>query len=318
MRNWKVFVLAVAAMACPAPAQPGDAPSAASLAPLFGGDKHFSRPSRDSTMGFTFPVELLEMKVKGGDLVKKGDILIQANAGEQEEQRNLQKLLAETDLDIRRAAAAMKQAQIEFDAQKKLREGGGGSQQEYDRAEAQLQIRMIEHEIAKFQQTQQQITLRFRQAIVDRYVLKAPFDGRIDLVVGDAGEVKKDGEPVIRVVDTDPLWIDVPARAAESITLGLKPGSPAWILMDLPQEPRIYVGKVTEVSAEVDPRSATRRVRVELPNPKDWPTGLTCWVRFTEPTGDLAPRIVANVEDDAEGDRHVAQGAPGGESGGRK
>ena len=33
------------------------------------------------------------------------------------------------------------------------------------RAEAQLEIRMIEHDIAKFQQTQQQITLRFRQAI---------------------------------------------------------------------------------------------------------------------------------------------------------
>lgn len=295
MRNWKAFVRAASAASVPlwavgAHAQPG----AASLAQSFGGEKHFSRPSRDSTMGFTFPAEILEIRVKGGDEVKKGDVLLKANASEQEYQRDLQKLLAETDLEIMRAQTALDQAQVEFDAQKKMKDDRGGSPVEFLRAEAQLAIRKVELDIAKFQQVQQRLNLAFRQAIVDRFSIRAPFDGRIDLVVADLGEVKKDGEPVVRVVDTDPLWIDVPANAAQTIMLKLKPGAPAWVLMDLPEEPRVYKGSVIEVSAEADARSNTRRVRVELPNPHDWPSGLTCWVRFTEPGGEWASKVVTN------------------------
>ncbi len=300
MRNWKVFVLAIGVAHTSVWAQAdggkgnatGDA-TAARLAESFEGEKSFARPSRDSTMGFTFPVEIREVLVKGGDVVKKGDIMVAANAEEARYQRDLQKLLAETELDVRRAEAALKQAQVEFDAQKAIKEQIGGAPVEFQRAEAQLEIRTVERDIAKFQQTQLKVQLSIREAYYERFILRAPFDGIVDQVGVDPGEVKRDAEPVIRVVDIDPLWIDVAAPLALTITLDLKPGDKAWALMDLPGEPQVRAGKVIEVSPAADERSGTRRVRVELAN-AGWPAGLTCWVRFTEPTGDWSARIVAD------------------------
>ncbi len=296
MRIWKVFVLAIGVAHAPAvlAQSGGEEPSAAQLAPGFGGEKSLARASRDSIMGFTFPADIREVKVKGGDVVKKGDILVMANADEARAQRDLQKLLSETDLDVRRSQAAVDQAQIEVDAQEEMKKEHGGTPVEYLRAKAQLEIRQVDLDISKFQQTQQKVQLAYREAAYERSILRAPFDGVIDQVLADPGEVKRDGEPVIRIVNIDALWIDVAVPASLTITLALKPGAPAWVLMDLPGAPRVYRGKVIEVSPAVDERSNTRRVRVELSNAAQWPAGLTCWVRFTEPTGEWAPRIVAS------------------------
>lgn len=279
-------------------AQPPVTPTrtASQLAESFGGEKAITRPSRDSTLGFTFPVEISEVLVKGGDPVRKGDVLIRGNDSEFRYQAAQQRAIAESDLDIKRAQAAVDQAQIEFDAHERMRSEGaiqGGSQIEYERAKKLLALRRVEHEIAVFQSEQAKIQLQFREAQLDRFVLRAPFDGRIDQVVVDLGEVKKDADPVLRVVDTRVLRIDVPTPTALTLTLALKPGAPAWVLIDVPGEPRVYPGKVVELASDADSASETRRVRVELANPHDWPGGLACWVRFTTPEGEWAPRVVA-------------------------
>ena len=45
--------------------------------------------------------------------------------------------------------------------------------------------------------------------------------------------------------------------------------------------------ELTDANFEAD----LRRIRVELDNPADWPSGLTSWVRFTAPEGEWATRI---------------------------
>ena len=270
-----------------------DQPTAREAAESFGGAKAPSRPSRDSTMGFAFPAEVAEVLARGGASVKKGDVLIRARDEEARAQRDLQKLVADSDLDIQRAQVALDQAQVEYTAQVDLQKQGGGQKVELDRARTTLDARKVELEIAKLNREQQVIQLHFRESQLERYTITAPFDGRVDLVQADVGEVKKDSEPVIRVVNTEPLWIDAGTPTLE--TLGVKIGAPAWVLLDLPGEAKVYLGKVVELAADADSASGTRRVRVELPNPHDWPSGLNTWVRLTEPTGDWAGRIVMNV-----------------------
>jgi RND family efflux transporter MFP subunit len=267
-------------------------PTARDLERQFEGIKSIARPSRDSTMGFPFPSEIAEVLVQGGVRVKLGDPLVRANAEEAQAQRDLQKLVADSDLDVQRAQVAKEQAEVEFKGQEELRRDGGGTPIEYDRARTTLDARKVELRIAELNREQQVIQLRFRESQLERYVLRAPFDGVVDLVQTDAGEVKKDGDPVIRVVNTDPLWIDVFTPTLQTLTLRLKPGDPSWVLMDLPGEARVYQGKVVELAAEADSSAGLRRVRVELPNPEDWPAGLTAWVRFSQPTGEWVPRIV--------------------------
>lgn len=248
-------------------------------------------------LGFTFPAEIVEVLVKGGERVREGQVLIRARDEELRAQRDLQRLSAETDLPVQRAHAAMKQAEVELTAQEEIRTRSKAATVPYavielERAKTTFILRQAEYGIAQLEQQQQQLQLAFRQAQLDRLQLLSRFDGVVDEVLVHPGEVRRDSDPVIRVVATDPLWMDVAAPAFQTIEMDLKPGRPAWVLMDLPGEARVFMGKVIEVAPTVDSASRTRRVRVELANPHDWPAGLNAWVRFTEPSAEWQARIV--------------------------
>ena len=275
------------------PVDSGPIETAASVAHTFGGEKYYARASQDSVLSFVMPAaEISEVMVKGGMPVKKGDVLVRARDEEYRLQVELQTLIAESDLEVQAREAAAAQAKVEFDAQTRIKEQSGGSTVDYDRARTTLRVREVELEVAKLNRRQQALQLKLQQSRLDRFTLQAPFDGIVDAVSADLGEIKKETDPIVRVVDIDPLWIDVPAPTIQTIVLGLKPGAPAWVLLDLPGEPKVYLGKVIEVGAEADSSSGTRRVRVELDNPSAWPSGLSAWVRFTEPTGEWATRVV--------------------------
>jgi membrane fusion protein, multidrug efflux system len=211
-------------------------------------------------------------------------------------QRDYAKIIADSDLDVQKAKVMMDQAQVEFDAQEKQKQKNAGQEIEWARAKATLAEKKVEHEIAKLQWDQQKVQLRIRQAQLDRLSLKAPFDGTIDNVGTDVGEVKRETEPVLKIVATDPLWMDVNASTPQTILLGLKPGDRAWVLLELPGEPAVYEAKVIEVAAEANFEANERRVRVELANPKDWPAGIAAWVRFTPPEGEWAKRVTKTGE----------------------
>lgn len=272
--------------------QPSEPVTAAALADEFGGEKYITRACQDSWMSFAMPVsEIIEVLVQGGESVIKGQPLIRARDDEYRLQVALQRLDADSDLEVQGRQAALDQAKVEFDAQTEIKARSSGSQLDYDRARTTYRVRQVELDVAKLGRQQAQLQLELQQSRLDRFTLKAPFDGVVDEVTADLGEVKKETDQVVRVVDIDPLWIDVPTPTAQTLELSLKPGARAWVLMDLPGEARVYPAKVIEVGAEADPGSGTRRVRVELANPRSWPPGLTAWVRFTEPTGAWAQRI---------------------------
>jgi len=83
-------------------------------------------------------------------------------------------------------------------------------------------------------------------------------------------------------VDISLLWLDASVDTNETINRGLKPGTPAWVLMDLPS-PALVEATVLNISPVADSVSQTRRVRVEIKNSKEWPAGVPSRVRFTEP-----------------------------------
>jgi membrane fusion protein, multidrug efflux system len=243
-------------------------------------------------MSFTFPIEVAEIAAKGGQKVKKGDLLIRGRDEEYIAQRDLQRTQAESDLEIQKAQAALDQANVEFEGWRQLKERKqAGSDLEFERARTLLEARTVDLAIARLQKEQAGIQLRIREAQLDRVWLKAPFDGVVDIVTVEVGEVKRETEPVVRVVATDPLWIDAYMPTDQTMTLGSKAGDPAWAVLEVPGRPAVYVGKVIEVGAAADFGSATRRIRIELPNAGEWPAGVGAWVRLTPPEGDWAGRV---------------------------
>jgi RND family efflux transporter MFP subunit len=258
----------------------------------FEGLRHFTQPSRDAIMGFSFPTEVREVKVKGGDRVKAGDLLVRARDAEAEAALRQQEHRTKNDTEIRDATSKHELAEIELKAIESARQGSGSTEQEYLRAKNTVESMKIAIEAANWRFQDQELALGRLQADLDRYRLIAPFDGVVESVKLDAGAAVADSQPVLRVVNIDRLWVAVPTPTETVMRLGLKPGDAAWVLMDTPEDPVVLAGRVIEVSPVAEFASQKTIVKVEIENPRGRPAGLAAWVRFTEPTGEWMERIL--------------------------
>jgi RND family efflux transporter MFP subunit len=250
------------------------------IAEAFKGAKADTKPSRDTTMQFPAATEIRELECVGGQHVKKGDVLVRARDSDILASIAQQKDLAENTNEIEAAQKQAALAQFKFD---RLRNGGTYSPTEYREAEINAEVARVQVEQAKRNKTQNELKLKQAQASYERYYLEAPFDGIVEEVMVELGEGVTEQTKVLHLVNIDKLWLDPYADTAETIRLGLKEGSPAWVLVDMPDSPRLVRGRVLYVSPVADSVSQTRRVRVEIDNPEAWPAGTLARVRFTDP-----------------------------------
>jgi hypothetical protein len=126
-------------------------------------------------------------------------------------------------------------------------------------------------------------------------------------VLVDVGQGVNEQQKVIRIVNTDQLWLDAWAGTEETMRLSLKDGARAWVLVDVPDRPVVAEGRVIEIDPVADPVSQTRRIRVEIDNVAGWPAGTQARVRLAGPppaSGNWAhaPRRPSAAEDKAGAD----------------
>ncbi len=303
------------------------------MAKAFGGSKADTKPSRDVVMQFTFATEIREITAVGGKKVKKGEVLMRARDADVAAGIASQRDMAENEWEILGTEKQSQLAQFKFD---QIKRSGTFSPQEYEEAKISAEVGVVQYEAAKRRKLQEGLKLKTAEAQYLRYWLEAPFDGIVEEVMVEVGEGVTEQTKVLRMVNTDKLWLDPYAKTTETIKLAVKEGSPAWVLVDMPDAPKLVRGRVLYVSPVADSVSQTRRVRVEIDNPQTWPAGTQAMVRFTEPSGewekykvaataaqsafpDTATRAARQLRSEVE-DRWVlgttVQGAPVGNEGG--
>lgn len=114
------------------------------------------------------------------------------------------------------------------------------------------------------------LEVKLAQIYLDNLCLKSPIEGTIDKIDVEVSEAVKGVDNVVRVVKTDPLWIDVPLPLAESRTL--KTGQKVEVKF-LDYEKKSSEGTVIYISTAADAASSTLRVRIEVPNKSNRPSG---------------------------------------------
>jgi len=284
------------AQSTPPPPQTPRQLVAAGMAPViaaFAGTRAPTLPSRDAVMGFSLPTQITEVAARGGQEVVRGTLLLRGDDAEDQALLKLQRVRSESDLAVQTAEARMDLAKVEFERLQTVFDKGASGPQEVERARLSFEVSRLEYLNAKIQQTQEVIQLERLQSRLDRMRLSAPFDGVVDKVMADVGQAVSENEKVVRVVNVDLLWIDVfaPTDTGDAKVLALKPGEPAWVLVESEGAPRVIRGKVVEVAPTADYTSRSRRVRVEVANPKGLTqiiAGEPSWVRFTPPPEGVA------------------------------
>ena len=290
------MVVVMAALASPAIGQLVDL-DRPEWARSFGGEPAFTEPKQSAVMGFDQPTSITEVNVLGGQKVTAGDLMVRGDDAEYVAAYETQVIQLREDLDVQRLEKISELRKVQHQLTLDSFNDGAASQLELDERRVTMEVADVELAVGKMEWEQSKLALDMYKARMDRLRLHAPFDGVIESVSVDVGASVGEEDPVLRIVNTDVLRMDVAADTEE--TFSLKPGDDAWILIDVPGDRHVYKGTITEVSPVAYYATRQRRVRVEMENPEGWPAGLAAWVRFTAPDGEWSDRVVDSGEPEA-------------------
>lgn len=194
------------------------------------------RAVQDVEVASEVPGKIIAIEFASGTSVQAGDVLLRLGADD--DRARLAAL--QSDLHL---------AELENDRIRRLRGSASFSEAQLDRAEGQ---------VASLQALVDQ-----QQVILDRKVIRAPFDGVLGLREVSLGDIVAPGDPIVRLQSLDPVHVDftVPERHRSRLSPGqlLEVAVAAW-------PGQRFAGEVEVISSNVDLRSRTLMLRGRLDN----------------------------------------------------
>jgi membrane fusion protein (multidrug efflux system) len=195
------------------------------------------------------PGHIRELRLTEGARVTEGDVLVVLDDDDLRARVDVARATV-TDAEVREA-----NARKQYERSRALQTKGVASQQEYDDAAAELDRAVAGLGVAK-------ANLAFATAQLAETVVRAPFGGILGERVADLGAFVKDGEPLVTLVDPDPIEIvfAVPERYLGEVR------------MEQPVDVRVvshdrgFPGTVTFIAPQVDPVNRTATVKAVIPN----------------------------------------------------
>ncbi len=206
-----------------------------------------------------------------GDRVKKGQLLVQLDTPELDQQ------LAQARASLSQTVAALAQAEAnrEYADITARREAALFaklliSAQENDQAQTQAAVWNANVNAAKSNVAAQRANVRQLEQLVSFGKVYAPYDGTITRRLVDVGTLVNAGAgttsaALFEIAATDPMlaYVDVPQVFAPTVRVG----ADAKIAVRSFRG-RVFSGRVTRTAGALDPASRTLRTEVDLPNPK--------------------------------------------------
>ncbi|WP_231723549.1 MULTISPECIES: efflux RND transporter periplasmic adaptor subunit [unclassified Guyparkeria] len=183
---------------------------------------------------------------------------------------------------LREAEAAARQARSDYQAAMRLADQGFQARLAAEQAEAALEaararVAAIELDIARTR-------------------IEAPIGGILDRLIARPGDVIAAGDPVVEIVENDPLRavVSIPQHRVHEA----REGQTARVVF-LDGEQR--VGRLEYVSVMADPQTRTFRARISVPNPeRDLPAGTSVTVEIPVdkvPAHAVSPALIGQDED---------------------
>jgi HlyD family secretion protein len=130
----------------------------------------------DVKISATVPGVIINLPVKDGDVVKKGQLLVQIDPSE------YRSTVAQAEAQLNSAKANLEQAKLVYERQKKLFEKNLTSQEQFDQT-------MTQYNVAKAQYEQSQANLNQAKDLLAKTTIASPMDGKITELKKKQGEM---------------------------------------------------------------------------------------------------------------------------------
>lgn len=213
--------------------------------------------------------QIARLPVKEGDIVKKGQILLEIWNEDVSARVSLAKseILA-SQSRIKEACVMAKVAKSEAARLTALLKKGLTSADTAERAVGDAKSREAACQAAKSFAEVSRARLAVAQAALDRTFLRAPFDGTVAEVTGELGEfvtpspVGIPTPPAVDIIDTQCLYVLAPIDEVDAPEI--KPGMPARISLDAYKK-KFFNGEVRRIAPYVlDREKQARTVDIEV------------------------------------------------------
>lgn len=197
------------------------------------------------------PGEIIELPVKDGDRVKKGDLLVRVNPDTLEAQVKQQEAgLASTRSSAAQRRAEMLQAKLDLARLKDLFDKGFTTQDELDQSRTRLEVATAALEAANFQIERQEMQLKEANDQLAKASLFAPIDGTVVSLASELGDRvvgtgQFAGTEIMRVADLGNMEVNVDVSEADIVNIEI--GDKATIEVDALADQELS-GTVTEIA----------------------------------------------------------------------
>lgn len=227
-------------------------------------------PSADVTLSFVQPGRIAEVRVREGESVKAGQVLlVQDDAVERAKLAQLEAESLNTN-QIEAADASLAQKKVDLKKIETAAANNAATELELEYAKLNVTIAGLSLQVAIFEHEQAKRKFDEAKLQIDNMSLKSPIGGSVEKIDVETGESLNALESAIRVVQIDPLWIDVPVPVPQA--MNLRYGAPAQVEFPEPKKATAE-GMVIYIGAVADAASGTLRVRIQVPNKAKRPAG---------------------------------------------
>ncbi len=168
---------------------------------------------------------LQELRVREGDLVKKGDLLGLIQPAEWEADMsyyagNEQQMAAQ----VTQAESDYENARLDYERQTALFRTGAASKQDYDNARMANDSAAAHLDALRKQLLAASAQREKAKVLLDYTEIRAPIDGMVDVRAALIGEVVNPGQGIVTLINEDDLWVraDVEETYIDSIRIGDK------------------------------------------------------------------------------------------------
>lgn len=231
-----------------------------------------SQPGRSGEQGqlhSLVPGIVRELKVKDGDTVKAGQVLMVLDDRLEKAQFAIADLQAKSDAALKAAEADLAQKKVELKRQQDMVKRGVAQALEVERAEVEVTIGEARLDLAKQEMAQKKLEADAKLIQLEQMQIKTPLDGVVTLEVG-VGQRTDPNRPVCTVVKNDPLWVRVNLKSKDALGLAVDD----TVKVKYEDETAWTDAKVIFLNPRVDAASGKREVRLEMPNQAGKPSGL--------------------------------------------
>ena len=213
--------------------------------------------------------QIAQLRVKKGERVKEGDVLLELwDEDLQAQERLAVQQLATVTTRADEVCTLVEVSRKDAARARQLRERGFISPEGLERAEADAKAKQASCAAARSEIGQAQSRIAVARAAMQRMVLRAPFDGIVADISGELGEYATPSPPgiptppAIDLIDDRCLFVSAPIDEVDAAQV--KVGLPARITLDAIRG-KSFAGKVKRIAPYViDLEKQARTVEVEV------------------------------------------------------